>query len=197
MANKIDDAIKAAEKELPRDLTWVQAVDLIGDEAVSLWKISGKVAANDRLTDADRYRLADAIAKKLAKRTPTDVERAHEEYLDRVQNEWRHDKRKKQQTTHLRSDDPTKSEEALSDAIDEYRARITDEWRIPSLVEDARRKKQYYNAAGQEEGSSVEEEDDPEKSTSDAASRKKGDDAEKARADYIDHLENSWKTSGR
>jgi hypothetical protein len=109
----MNDAIKAAEKKLPSGLTWAQAVDLIGDEAVSLWKISGRVAANNRLTDADRYRLADAIVKKSAKPPPTDVEKAHAEYLDRVQNEWKHDKRKKQQTTHVQSEDPDTSEEAL------------------------------------------------------------------------------------
>jgi hypothetical protein len=61
MAN--DDAIKAAEKELPSGLTWAQAVKSHG-EAVSLWQISGRVSADDKLSPADRYRLAYAISKQ-------------------------------------------------------------------------------------------------------------------------------------
>jgi hypothetical protein len=58
--NKIDDALKA----LPSGLTWGQAFDLIPGEALSLWKISGKVAATDELNGVDRRRLADAIVKQ-------------------------------------------------------------------------------------------------------------------------------------
>lgn len=71
----------------------------------------------------------------------------------------------------MRSDEP---EEALSDArtsaIDEYRARITDERRTPTIIEDRRRlKKQKYSATGEEAGSEViEEEDEPEEALSDA-----------------------------
>jgi hypothetical protein len=60
--NKINDAVKAAEKKLPNDLTWAQAFDLIGEKAVRpIWCVSGRVAADDRLSSADRHRLADAI----------------------------------------------------------------------------------------------------------------------------------------
>jgi hypothetical protein len=64
MANEIDDAIKAAEKELPSNLTWGQAVKSHADAVLPLWQMSGRVAANDELTTADRHRLADAIVKQ-------------------------------------------------------------------------------------------------------------------------------------
>ena len=58
--NKIDDALKA----LPSDLTWAQAMDVVGEAVLPIWKISGKVAADDQLSDVDRRRLADAIVKR-------------------------------------------------------------------------------------------------------------------------------------
>jgi hypothetical protein len=62
MAN--DDTIKT-EKELPSGLTWLQAFDLAGEATVLplLW-VSGRVAIDDKLPPADRYRLADAIIKQ-------------------------------------------------------------------------------------------------------------------------------------
>ena len=53
---------------------------------------------------------------------------------------WRHDKRKKEQTAVVRSDDPTKSEEALSDArAAAYQDSLTyahNAYKIPSMIED-------------------------------------------------------------
>ena len=60
LMNKIDDALKA----LPSDLTWAQAMDVVGEAVLPIWKISGKVAADDQLSDVDRRRLADAIVKQ-------------------------------------------------------------------------------------------------------------------------------------
>jgi hypothetical protein len=62
MAN--DDTIKT-EKELPSGLTWLQAFDLAGEATVlPLLRVSGRVAIDDKLPPADRYRLADAIIKQ-------------------------------------------------------------------------------------------------------------------------------------
>jgi hypothetical protein len=84
---------------------------------------------------------------------------------------------KSSQRKHVRSDEP---EEALSDAIGEYRARITDEWRTPSLVEDARRKKRWQerDPQGRESGSGEEEIE-----TSDADCYQK----------YTEDLTNAWR----
>lgn len=111
-------------------------------------------------------RLKKAVeTKRAAAEPPDDTDRfAGNRPGWRNGDEWAHDKRKKQQTTHVRSDEPDTSEEALSDARTvAYQDALTytqNAWRIPGRVADAKRKKQYYNAAGQEEGSSVEEEEE-------------------------------------
>jgi hypothetical protein len=66
MANEISAAVKAAERALPSGLTWGQAIDLTRDEAISLFQISGKVAAADVLSPTDCLRLADKIVKHQA-----------------------------------------------------------------------------------------------------------------------------------
>ena len=133
--------------------------------------------AADAKKPATDTALFDASAHRPGWRT--DARRKNGEDDDET-NSWEHDRRKKQSTKHVRSDDPTKSEEALSDAIDEYRARITDEWRIPSLVEDARRKKRWQerDPQGREAGSGEEELE-----TSDADCYKK----------YTDDLTSAWR----
>ena len=55
----IDDALEA----LPDTLSWLDAIKSYGDEAISLWRVSGRVSANEPLTGADRHRLAYAITK--------------------------------------------------------------------------------------------------------------------------------------
>jgi hypothetical protein len=186
-------------KKLPLDLTWRQAARLIGDEVVlPLWRASGEaLGLDDTLNATDCVRLADA-AVKAGKPPPSDVK-----------NEWRHDRRKRRSTEHVRSENlspptnkpepMTEPEESLSDArayqdyVQEYRARISDEWRIPTIIEDRRRlKKQKYNEMGQEAGSEeITEEDEekaePEKSLSD------GSLCDRARKEYIDRVTNSWR----
>lgn len=187
-------------KKLPLDLTWRKAANLIGDELVlPLWRASGEaIDLDDTLNGVDCVRLADAVAKS-GKLLPSEEK-----------NEWRHDRRKRRATEHVRSDPddkprkPTQGhesniepEESLSDAAvsiyDQYKQTISNEWRTPPIIEDRRRlKKQKYNEMGQEAGSEeITEEDEekaePEKSLSD------GSLCDRARKEYIDRVTNSWR----
>jgi hypothetical protein len=235
MANEISDAVIAAEKELPSDLTWKDAFKSHTDATLELWEISGKVGANDFLTSTDHLRLADKILKQqtsskeentmtnevadnmfdeanrpflilaqkyraklqtsdtedlfsIARRlraqfeakkaedaakkpAPPDADRfagnrpgwrlpdAKNGKDDDETNSWEHDRRKRQSTKHVRPEENDEPEKAQSDSIDEYRARISDEWRTPTIIEDERRKKRWQerDPQGREAGSGEEE----------------------------------------
>ena len=105
----------------------------------------------------------------------SETEKAHAEYLSDLTGAWKHDKRKKQQTTHVQPEKPSNApesniepEESLSDSTvsiyDAYKQAISNEWRTPSIIEDRRRlRKQKYNEMGQEAGSEEITEEDEEK----------------------------------
>ena len=237
--NKIADALKA----LPSNLTWAQAMDLVGRSVLlPLWQISGKVSCNDEMTHADRYRLADAIVKQQtsAKKeeitmTSTD-EAAATMFADTEQRQFllmaaKHRKQLAQSDTESIFDIAARLREQVADA----RAADTGQrrpeattfdasghrpgWRLPSLVADAKRRKKYqsYDPEGRESGTTEEREDDsgdrrhdrrrkeatahvrdPEAVEEEALSNEAAlSDAEKARAEYLGRLQNSWKTCGR
>ena len=59
--NEIRDAIKTVERQLPDDLTWLDAFRYHKDATLELLAISGRVDVNDLLNSADRLRLADIL----------------------------------------------------------------------------------------------------------------------------------------
>ena len=213
--NKIDDALKA----LPSDLTWAQAMDVVGEAVLPIWKISGKVAAHDQLSDVDHRRLADAIVKQQTSTkeeiTMTSTNEAaaamfadaeqrqfllaaakHREQLRQSDNESIFDiaARLQKQVAAARAADARKPDATISDT--DRLALHRPGWRLndDSWRHDRRKKRTHeFDPAGREAGTFVSEEDDEEDKRNGIRSEEALSDSKTARAEYLDYLHNAYK----
>jgi hypothetical protein len=208
MANEIDDAVQATERELP-SLTWAQALKSYREVALPVWEVSGRVSANDCLSNVDRLKLADAIVKNKISAAPV-KETTMPEVADTLNLADTNDReimlaackyrqklaqsddesifsiasRLRQQLAEARAADAKKpADEATTFDASAHRPGFRDgtQWR-----HDRRKRHttEQYDPEGRQEATYVstsEEEDDPEKSLSDA------------RNAYLEYVGNAYK----
>jgi hypothetical protein len=203
----------------------VQAFDLVGEAVLKpIWQISGKVAANDLLTDADRYRLADAIVKQtspkeiiMTKQASTDkagdamtladnadreylfAAAAHRKQLQQNDMETLFDiaRRLKKTVEAARAADARKPAATLSDT--DHLAGHRPGWRLDddNWRHDRRRRQtttHEFDPEGREGNTYVTSgEDDEEDKKNGNRSEEALSDSKAARAEYLDYLHNAYK----